>query len=459
MPSERRDHDRGDSLGLPAGPLAEPATGYRVRYRGLLRTGGHRIRVVVPLTLAPVSAGLVLLFLVLPAHRAARGNGPAWLGLADSVTVVCLGLVAVFAPAGLALAVHAVTVARDPVPVTPEPGARVAFLTTYVPGREPLAAVRANLEGAARMRYPGPLDLWLLDEGDDPEARMLCAELGVHHFTRLGVPEWNREEGPHQAGTEHGNRNAWIARHGGAYDLLASVDTDHIPLPGFLERTAGYFRDPDTAFVVGPWPAGDHDFHALVQRAGNRYGAPVLSGPGSVVRVAALRQAGGFHGSGTEDTTTGLEIHRRRNPGTGHHWRSVHTPDVPASREGHGSPAEGRWPQRSRVELLRQYGKALFRVPPGRLIGYALLLVHHPVATAAGLLGVLSCLAATVHTAARGWAVLALLIALAPLATRSYPLLRERGYGGARDRSAPPGPGRETEPALATAAGTPAAEG
>ena len=80
MPSERRDHDRGGSRGLPAGPLAErPATGYRVRYRGLLRTGWHRIRAVLPLTLAPVSAGLVLLFLVCPrtgpcAGTARRGS-------------------------------------------------------------------------------------------------------------------------------------------------------------------------------------------------------------------------------------------------------------------------------------------------------------------------------------------------------------------------------------------------
>ncbi|MEV8227740.1 glycosyl transferase [Streptomyces sp. NPDC079167] len=458
MPSERRDQGAGGSL--PACPLAEPATPYRVRYRGLPRTGWHRIRAVLPSALAPVSAGLVLLFLVLPAHRAARGSDEAWPGLADAVTVAALGLVAVLAPVGLALAVHAVAVARDPVPVTPEPGTRVAFLTTYVPGREPLSAVRAGLEGAARMRHPGPLDLWLLDEGDDPEARMLCAELGVHHFTRLGVPEWNQEAGPHQAGTEHGNLNAWIAKHGDGYDLLASVDTGHVPLPGFLERTTGYFRDPDTAFVVGPRLAGGQDFHALAQSAGNRYGAPVLAGPGSVVRVTALRQAGGFQGSGTEDTATGLEIHRRLNPGTGQYWRSVHTPDAPACREGHATPADrhGRRPDRPRAELLREYGKALFRVPPGRLVGYTLLLVHHPLATAAGLLGALGCLAATVHAPARGWAVLALLIALAPLAARAFTLLRERAYGeGAPDRPRATGAGQETEPALATAAGTPAA--
>ena len=47
---------------------------------------------------------------------------------------------------------------------------------------------------------------------------------------------------------------------------------------------------------------------------------------------------------------TGFEIHRRRNPGTGQYWRSVYTPDVPASREGHVTPSDrhGRWPHRSR---------------------------------------------------------------------------------------------------------------
>ncbi|NEE61024.1 glycosyltransferase, partial [Streptomyces sp. SID8455] len=90
-------------------------------------------------------------------------------------------------------------------------------------------------------------------------------------------------------------------------------DTDHVPMPNFLERMMGYFRDPDVAFVVGPQVYGNYDsavtkaaesqqflFHALIQRAGNRYGAPMFVGTNNVVRVAAVRQVGGLYDSITE---------------------------------------------------------------------------------------------------------------------------------------------------------------
>lgn len=67
--------------------------------------------------------------------------------------------------------------------------------------------------------------------------------------------------------------------HGDDYDFFASVDTDHVPLPDFLERMLGYLRDPDVAFVVGPQVYGNYTglvtkaaesqqflFHALIQR-------------------------------------------------------------------------------------------------------------------------------------------------------------------------------------------------
>ncbi|MFE8010626.1 glycosyltransferase family 2 protein [Streptomyces sp. NPDC057418] len=408
MPSEGYDYDRYSRL---AGPLTElAATGYRVGYRSLLSTEKHRIRAVLLMTLAPVLTGLLLLYLVWPTHWTSRENGEPWLVAADTVMLLSIGLVELFMLVNVVSIAHATMVARDPVPVTPEPGTRVAFLTTYVPGKEPLAMVRATLEGAVRVRHPGPMDVWLLDEGDDPEVRMLCAELGVHHFTRSGVPEWNRAEGRHKARTKHGNYNAWIAGHGDAYGFFASVDTDHVPHPAFLERMMGYFRDPDTAFVVGPQVYGNYDsavtkaaesqqflFHALIQRAGNRYGAPMFVGTNNVVRVAALRQAGGLYDSITEDMATGFEIHRRRNPLTGRYWRSVYTPDVLAVGEGPVSwtdffTQQLRWSRGTYETLLRQYGKALLRVPPGRFLSYTLMLVYYPMTAVNWLLGVLSCL-------------------------------------------------------------------
>lgn len=457
MPSDRHDHER---RGRPAGPLTEPpATGYRVRFRGRTRTGRPRIRAVLPQVLAPALAGLLLLVVLLPVYRAGRAQAQGWLVLADSLTLVCACLITLYASAVAVLTLHALAVAGDPVPVAPEPGIRVAFLTTYVPGRRPLSAVRAVLEGAVRMRHRGPLDVWLLDEGDDPEARMLCAELGVHHFTRLGVPEWNREEGPHRAGSEHGNLNAWLAKHGDAYDLLASADTAHVPRPEFLERTTGYFRDPDTAFAVGPRLHREHGLRALVQRAGNRYGAPVLAGAGSVVRVAALRGAGGFRNSPTADLATGLEMHRRRNPLTGRHWRSVRTPDVPAVPDATaGGDPSGRRPRPAWGPLSRQYGTTLFRVPPGRLTGYTLLLAHRPLAALARPLGALGCLSAVLHPQILPGATAVLLLALAPAAVRSLAPPRERGTRGAAGyRPRPARPAQEAERALASAGGTPAA--
>ncbi|MCX4866919.1 DUF1929 domain-containing protein [Streptomyces sp. NBC_00257] len=148
--------------------------------------------------------------------------------------------------------------------------------------------VTRTLEAAVRVRHRGLLHVWLLDEGDDPAVKEVCARLGVHHFSRKGVAHWNRDRGPHRARTKHGNYNAWLDAHGGDYEFFASVDTDHVPLPNCLERMLGYFRDPDIGFVIGPQVYGNYDtfvtkaaesqrflFHALIQRAGNRYGAPM----------------------------------------------------------------------------------------------------------------------------------------------------------------------------------------
>ncbi|HSZ30432.1 MAG TPA: hypothetical protein VK784_11850, partial [Pseudonocardiaceae bacterium] len=69
--------------------------------------------------------------------------------------------------------------ARDPLPVEPQPGTRVAFLTTIVPGKEPLRMVKRTLAAARRVRHRGTLDVWLLDEGDNKTVKTMCRRLGV----------------------------------------------------------------------------------------------------------------------------------------------------------------------------------------------------------------------------------------------------------------------------------------
>ncbi|MET9730087.1 cellulose synthase catalytic subunit [Streptomyces sp. NPDC006458] len=408
MRPEGYDYDTHSRL---AGPLTETGRGtaYQVRYTSLLSREPHRIRAVALMSLAPLVTGILLIYLVWPTHWVEREGGEPWMIRLDVVMLIAIALIELFMVVNVASVAHATLVARDPVPVVPEDGTRVAFLTTYVPGKEPLAMVRATLEAALRVTHTGPLDVWLLDEGDDDRARALCAELGVRHFTRHGVPEWNRGSGAHKARTKHGNYNAWLARHGRAYEFFASVDTDHVPLPEFLERMMGYFRDPDVAFVVGPQVYGNYHnpvtkaaesqqflFHALIQRAGNRYRSPMFVGTNNVVRVAALLQIGGLQDSVTEDMATGFELHRHRNPGTRNHWRSVYTPDVLAVGEGPASwtdffTQQMRWSRGSYETLFKQYWKAPLTMPPGRLFSYTLMLVYYPMTAVNWFLGILSC--------------------------------------------------------------------
>ena len=45
-----------------------------------------------------------------------------------------------------------------------------------------------------------------------PRSRRCAQRLGVHHFSRKGVAEYNRPSGAFKAKTKHGNYNAWLDR-------------------------------------------------------------------------------------------------------------------------------------------------------------------------------------------------------------------------------------------------------
>ncbi|MEW2062745.1 glycosyltransferase family 2 protein [Streptomyces sp. NPDC007002] len=396
-----------------AGPLTQPPAGkpYRVQYRSLISQEPHRVRAALLLGAAPlVSLGLFA-WLMQPSHWTDRDPNldDDLLLVLDVIMLVSIGLIELFRTMNVLSNAHATLVARDPVPVVPESGTRVAFLTSFVPGKEPLEMVTKTLEAAVKIRHRGVMHVWLLDEGDDPAVKEVCARLGVHHFSRKGVAHWNQAKGPHRAKTKHGNYNAWLDAHGGDYDFFASVDTDHIPLPNYLERMLGYFRDPDVGFVIGPQVYGNYDtfvtkaaesqqflFHALIQRAGNRYGAPMFVGTSNAVRISALKQIGGLYDSITEDMATGFEIHRHRNPATGRKWRSVYTPDVLAVGEGPTAwtdffTQQLRWSRGTYETIIGQFWKGFGTMPPGKLFNYTMMIIFYPMSALNWILAALSC--------------------------------------------------------------------
>ena len=118
--------------------------------------------------------------------------------------------------------------------------------------------------------------------------------------------------------------------------------------PYFLERTLGYFRDPDVAFVVAPQVYGNmydnwiahgasvqqYLFSGVVERGGNGLDAPLLIGTNHLYRPAAWAQIGGYQDSIIEDHLTSMRIHGSVNPATDRKWKGVYTPDVLAIGEG-----------------------------------------------------------------------------------------------------------------------------
>ena len=320
-----------------------------VRFRRVA-TVSERARLTVLVILNLATAAAFVAWLLLPAHIPGHGIvglGGQWrISVARFAFCVVVVVEVIRATQNFAIWVFSFA-ARDPVPKALPAGLRVALLTTIVPSKEPIEVAERTLSAMLQVAYRGQVDVWILDEGDDPAVRAMAARLGVRHFSRKGRPEFNRPSGPYRAKTKAGNHNAWRAEHEHRYDVVAQMDPDHVPLPCFLERTLGYFRDPDVAFVVAPQVYGNmydnwvthgasvqqYLFSGVVERAGNGMNAPLLIGTNHLYRPRAWEQIGGYQDSIIEDHLTGMRMQGTVNDRTGNQWKGVYTPDVLAIGE------------------------------------------------------------------------------------------------------------------------------
>jgi cellulose synthase (UDP-forming) len=146
--------------------------------------------------------------------------------------------------------------------------------------------------------------------------RAVCERLGVHYFSRRDRPEYQAKSGQYQAGSKHGNYNAWLDAVGfDRYDVLAAFDPDHIPRPEFLRNVLGYFRDPTVGYVqpaqafynqgasfVARGAAEEtYAYHSVEQMASYGIGYPVIVGGHNVHRMSALKAVGGFAAHDADD--------------------------------------------------------------------------------------------------------------------------------------------------------------
>jgi cellulose synthase/poly-beta-1,6-N-acetylglucosamine synthase-like glycosyltransferase len=343
------------AMSTAAGAL-QPATNEEqpVRFRPVASVR-ERVALTALVLLNAITAVVFIVWLIRPEHIPGfTGDLPPWaLWTARLGFVLVVGVELVRLLQNLAVWVFAFN-AKDPIPVDPPIGWRVALLTTIVPAKEPIDIVERTLRKMLDVAYCGVVDVWILDEGDDPAVKAMANRLGVRHFSRRGRPEYNRPSGPFRARSKAGNHNAWRAEHEHEYDIVAQMDPDHVPVPSFLERTLGYFRDPDVAFVVAPQVYGNvfdnwiahgasgqqYLFSGIVERGGNGLDAPLLIGTNHLYRPAAWAQIGGYQDSIIEDHLTSMRVQGTVNPSTGRRWKGVYTPDVLAVGEGPTSWAD-----------------------------------------------------------------------------------------------------------------------
>lgn len=320
--------------------------------------------------------------------------GPTWLDpvaiylpfialtLLEALRVLQMGVLWLFA-----------SIMRIATPMPVLRGARIAILTTIVPSSEPVEILEQTIPAMLAVRHPDPFDVWILDEGDDPEVRAICAKYGVHHFSRKGIARYNQPSGPFKERTKAGNHNAWRDQHASSYDLVAQMDPDHIPEPDFLEKTTGYFRDPDVAYVIAPQvyyrntetsliargaDEANFGFSAITQRGANGLGMPIFIGSNHVARSAALESVGGYASHIVEDHLTGMEMLTTDNPATGHRWKGVYTESIISLGEG-----PTRWSSYLSQQLRWAYGlisivlantpRLLPRMRPRQALGFVLI--------------------------------------------------------------------------------------
>jgi cellulose synthase/poly-beta-1,6-N-acetylglucosamine synthase-like glycosyltransferase len=223
---------------------------------------------------------------------------------------------------------------QRPVYIPPKPGWRVAAITTFTPPLESIEMLEQTLTAMVAMDYPH--DSWVLDEGDVPEVRALCARLGVRHFTRRDRPDYQAPVGPYTARTKFGNLNAWLAEPASrAYELLAAFDPDHVPERNYLTRTLGYFSDPnvgyvqpaqfyynqEASFVARGAAEESYDFYSSGQMAAHAFGEPTIVGSHTVHRMSALRELGGVPPHEAEDVYLTLLYKWGR-------WRGIYVPEI-----------------------------------------------------------------------------------------------------------------------------------
>jgi cellulose synthase (UDP-forming) len=196
---------------------------------------------------------------------------------------------------------------------------KVDMLTTACPG-EPKEMIIDTLRAMQAVRYPHTS--YLCDEGDDPELREVCRQLGVVHVTRTEKTD-----------AKAGNINNALKQATG--EICVVLDPDHVPCPEFLDRVLPYFEDEKVGYVQVVQAYGNqseslialgaaeqtYHFYGPMMMCMHTYGTVQAIGANCTFRRAALDSIGGHAPGLSEDMHTAMRIHAQG-------WKSMYVPEV-----------------------------------------------------------------------------------------------------------------------------------
>jgi cellulose synthase (UDP-forming) len=195
----------------------------------------------------------------------------------------------------------------------------VDVLTTACPG-EPREMIIRTLKAMKDITYPHTN--YLCDEGDDPEYKKICKELGIVHVTRIIKVD-----------AKAGNINNALKQATG--ELCVVLDPDHVPIPEFLDRVIPYFEDERIGYVQCVQAYGNqsesfiargaaeqtYHFYGPMMMCMNTYGTVQAIGANCTFRRSALDSIGGHAAGLAEDMHTAMQLHAKG-------WRSVYVPEI-----------------------------------------------------------------------------------------------------------------------------------
>lgn len=244
-------------------------------------------------------------------------SGLGWLGSLASAVLLLFEVAAL----GLAMSylfeiLDRLGTADAPLPPVPDHVPQVAL---QVPAyNEPVEIVSETLRSLAELDYPHLLVQVVDNNTPDPGVwrplEKLCQELGPR-FQFIHLENW--------PGFKAGALNEAVRRLPAGVDVVGIVDADYLVQPDWLKQTAGYFADPEVAFVQSPqdyrdWADDDYlrglyhsykYFFDVSMPARAHRNAIIFAGTMGLIRLSALQEIGGWDADIiTEDAEASLRM-------------------------------------------------------------------------------------------------------------------------------------------------------